>query len=42
MTWDHLPPDLAAKIQVMRAEAMPQDAKQRRIQAISASFWERV
>jgi hypothetical protein len=30
------------KILEMRAEAMREDAKQRRMQAVIASFWERV
>jgi hypothetical protein len=41
-SWDSLPPDLVTKILVTRAEAMREDAKQRRMQAIIASFWERV
>jgi hypothetical protein len=34
-SWDSLPPELVAKILEMRAEAMREDAKQRRMQDAS-------
>jgi hypothetical protein len=41
-SWDSLPPELVARILAMCADAMREDAKQRRMQAIIASVWERV
>jgi hypothetical protein len=37
-SWESLPPELAARILEMRAEAMFVDANRRRIDAIIASF----